>query len=271
MFIYYIMLFTLCNNGKYLYFRSMYGGNPIIGQGVYGIALKPDIIHGNNNYISKLFILPENITITEFKKLEISLNKIDTLNRYHLPIIDIDTIKESHNLEQLKSDDKKKYIYIATYEYGGISLNNLIDKSIYDYLITPRFCKQILNGFINLFEGLIHLSIYKINHSDIHPGNIVFDLDDPSIMRFIDFDPDISWWNFEKRYTLDITNLIHSLELIIRIFIDYFIKTKNLIFSTKLQNIIELLDKSRDNLSRTEDNKLIPQIKKTLKRMIDEI
>ena len=265
------MQFTLFNNRKYLYFRSMYGGNPIIGKGVYGIALKPDIIHDNTNYISKLFILPENITITEFKKLEISLNKIDTLNRYHLPIIDIDTIKESHNLEQLNSDDKKKYVYIATYEYGGISLNNLIEKSIYDSRITPTFCQQILNGFINLFEGLIHLSIYKINHSDIHPGNIVFDLDNPSIMRFIDFDPDISWWNFEKRYALDITNLIHCLESIIHQFVIYFTRTNNLIFSSYLQDIIVILDKSREELCRTEDIKLIPEIKNTLKKKFDEI
>jgi len=265
------MKFTPFNNGKYLYFRSMFGGEPIIGQGVYGIALKPDIIHGNNNYVSKLFILPENVSITEFKKLENSLNKLDPLNRYHLPIIDIDTIKESHNLDQLNSDDKKKFVYIATYEYGGISLNNLIEKSIYDYLITPTFCKQILNGFINLFEGLIHLSIYKINHSDIHPGNIVFDLDDPSIMRFIDFDPDISWWNFEKRYALDITNLIHCLESIIHQFIIYFTRTNNLIFSSYLQDIIVILDKSREDLARNEDIKLIPEIKQKLKKKFNEI
>lgn len=265
------MKFTLYNNGKYLYFRSMFGGYPIIGRGVYGIALKPDIIHGNNNYISKLFILPENITISEFKKLENSLNKIDPLNRYHLPLIDIDIIKESHNLEQLNSDDKKKYVYIATYEYGGISLNNLIEKKIYDSRITPTFCQQILHGFINLFEGLIHLSIYKINHSDIHPGNIVFDLDDPSMMRFIDFDPDISFWNFEKRYALDITNLIHSLESIIHQFVDNLRRTNNLIFSSYLQDILVILDKSREELARNEDVKLIPEIKNILKKKFYEI
>jgi hypothetical protein len=271
MFLYYIMKFNLINNGKYLCFRSLFGGKPIIGRGVYGIALKPDIIHGNNNYISKLFILPENITIVELKKLENSLNRLDPLNRYHLPLIDIDIIKESHNLEQLNSDDKKKYVYIATYEYGGISLNNLIEKKIYDSRITPTFCQQILNGFINLFEGLIHLSIYKINHSDIHPGNIVFDLDNPSIMRFIDFDPDISWWNFEKRYALDITNLIHSLESIIHQFVDNLRRTNNLIFSSYLEDIIVILDKSREELARYEDIKLIPKIKNTLKKKIDEI
>jgi serine/threonine protein kinase len=265
------MKFSLINKGKYLYFQSIFGGKPIIGKGVYGIVLKPDIVHDNNNYVSKLFILPENITITEIKKLENSLNKLDPLNRYHLPIIDIDIIKESHNLDELNSDDKKKFVYIATYEYGGISLNNLIEKKIYDYLITPTFCKQILNGFINLFEGLIHLSIYKINHSDIHPGNIVFDLDDPSIMRFIDFDPDMSWWNFEKRYILDITNLIHCLESIIHQFVIYFTRTNNLLFLNHLVNILTILDKSREQLARSEDIKLIPVIKQTLKKKIEEI
>jgi len=265
------MKFTQFNNGKYLYFRSLFGGYPIIGNGVYGIALKPDIIHGNNNYISKLFILPENITITEFKKFENNLNKLDPLNRYHLPLIDIDIITESHNLKQLNSDDKERYVYIATYEYGGISLNNLIEKKIYDSRITPTFCQQILHGFINLFEGLIHLSIYKINHSDIHPGNIVFDLDDPSMMRFIDFDPDISFWNFEKRYALDITNLIHSLESIIHQFVDNLRRTNNLIFSSYLQDILVILDKSREELARNEDIKLIPEIKNILKKKFYEI
>lgn len=48
MFFYYINKFTLFNNDKYLYFRFM------SDQSVYGIALKPHIIHGNN-YVSKLF------------------------------------------------------------------------------------------------------------------------------------------------------------------------------------------------------------------------
>ena len=46
MFLYYIIQFTLFNNDKYLYFRSM------LYWSVYGIALKPHIIHGNN-YVSK--------------------------------------------------------------------------------------------------------------------------------------------------------------------------------------------------------------------------
>jgi len=58
LYVYFIMKFILINNGKYLYFRSMFGGKPVIGEGRHGIALKPDIKHCNNNYVSKLFILP---------------------------------------------------------------------------------------------------------------------------------------------------------------------------------------------------------------------
>ena len=83
------MKFSLVNKGKYLYFQSMSGGKPIIGQGVYRIVLKPDIIHGNNNYVSKLFILPKNITIEDFIQLEENLNKYDISNKFHLPMIDI--------------------------------------------------------------------------------------------------------------------------------------------------------------------------------------
>ena len=83
------------------------------------------------------------------EKLENSLNKLDPLNRYHLPLIDIDTIKESHNLEQLNSDDKERYVYIATYEYGGISLNNLIEKKILEI-------DDTLNKSLNLQKSLIN-------------------------------------------------------------------------------------------------------------------
>ena len=62
--------FLLYNNGNYLYYRSLIGGNPLIGKGDYGAVIKPDIKHGNDNYISKLFILPENANIAEFRHLE---------------------------------------------------------------------------------------------------------------------------------------------------------------------------------------------------------
>lgn len=101
----------------------------MIGQGDYGIVLKPDIIHGNDNYISKLFILPEYYTIEVFEQFETKLNKIDKENKYHVPFIGIERINESHNLSELDShdkeryvdsNDKEQYVYIATYEYGGV-------------------------------------------------------------------------------------------------------------------------------------------------------
>jgi len=76
---------------------------------------------------------------------------------------------------------------MTTYEYGGLSLDEIIE---YEQVITPFFCMQMLNGFLYLYDGIIHLAQYGINHSDIHTGNIVLDLQNPSIMRFIDFNPD---------------------------------------------------------------------------------
>jgi hypothetical protein len=126
----------------------MFGGKPIIGKRDYGIVLKPDIIHGNNNYVSKLFILPEYYTIEEFEQFETKLNRIDSENKYHIPFIDIERINESHNLNELDSRDKERYVYshdkeryayIASYEYGGLSINNILMKKEYNLIITPLF------------------------------------------------------------------------------------------------------------------------------------
>jgi len=62
---------------------------------------------------------------------------------------------------------------MTTYEYGGLSLDEIIE---YEQVITPFFCMQMLNGFLYLYDGIIHLAQYGINHSDIHTGNIVLDL-----------------------------------------------------------------------------------------------
>ena len=69
--------FLLYNNGNFVYYRSFIGGNPLIGKGDYGAVINPDIKHGNDNYISKLFILPDRVNIAEFTHLETELNRLD--------------------------------------------------------------------------------------------------------------------------------------------------------------------------------------------------
>ena len=282
------MKFFLMDRGKSIYFRSIHGGKPIIGKGVEGVVLKPDIIHHNDNYITKLFILPENITIDEFRQFENNLNRFDHLNRYHLPMIDIGIINETHNLTELPYEDRSKYTYIATYEYGGLSLTNLIENPLYEPIMTPSFCIKILNGFINLFNGIIHFSSQHINHNDIHQGNIVFVLDNPSMMRFIDFNLDsrLSDFNmrslidfnddsplsdFNMRYVQDIIDILHVMEEIIRKFMNILIENKNEMFTQYFQSILPILDRSVESLFRNYDINDIPIIVQTLKEKFGEM
>jgi hypothetical protein len=284
------MKFTLFNNGKYLYFRSIFGGKPVIGKGVNGIALKPDIKHGNNNYVSKLFILPKNITIEEFTQLENNLNKYDTLNRFHLPMIDIDTINKSHDISELNKEDIEKYTYIATYEYGGLSIDQLISNPEYNSTITPFFCMQMLNGFLYLYDGIIHFAEYKINHGDIHNGNIVLDLENPSIMRFIDFNPDprlepsTERWlqsrhddhdspypNFNMNYVQDIIDLLSMIEEVISYLLIIFQERKNQELVNYLQSVLSIIDQSHTTLISDYDVNNIVIIKHTLKDKFGEI
>ena len=289
------MKFSLFNNGKYLYFRSMFGGKPVIGQGRHGIALKPDIIHGNNDYISKLFILPQNISIEEFTQLEQNLNKYDTSNRYHIPMIDIDIINKSHDISELNKEDIEKYTYIATYEYGGLSLDHLISNPEYNSLITPFCCMQMFNGFLHLYDGIIYFAEYGINHSDVHTGNIVLDLQNPSIMRFIDFNPDprldpsIERWlqtlhgdpdspfpdspfpDFIMNYVQDIIDLLSMIEEVIRKLLIIFEERKNQELVNYMQIVLPIIVESYYTLSHDYDVNNIVIIKQTLKDKFGEI
>jgi hypothetical protein len=54
-------------------------------------------------------------------------------------------------------------------------------------MIDPMFCKNILLGIANIFEGLHRFHIEGIHHLDLHSGNIVFLLDNSANMRIIDW------------------------------------------------------------------------------------
>ena len=266
------MKFILYNNGSYHYYRSLTGGNPIIGKGDSGVVIKPDIKYHNDNYISKLFILPDDITIDEFKQLETTLNSLDQENKYHVPMIDIGKINRSHNLQELEYDDRERYTYIATYQYGGLSLDNLIQSDKYNAIITPFFCKELFNGFLNLFEGIIFFSAHGLNHNDIHPGNIVFLLENPSMMRFIDFTTTSQISIINRRFIQDVIDLLHSIERTLHKCMFIF-KEKNRPFFEYLDNLLDhKLIKYVETLFRSDDNiKEIIIIKQKLKEEFDKI
>jgi hypothetical protein len=265
------MKFFLMNKGNYKYFRSIHGGMPIIGKGRYGTVLKPDIKYHNDKFISKLFILPKGVTIEEFTQLETNLNTNDALNRFHLPMIDIDIINKSYNLSELNKEDREKYTYIATYEYGGLSLESVISNTDYNSRITPFFCLQLFNGFLYLYDGIIHFSEFRIHHCDIHTGNIVFDLQNPSIMRFIDFNPNLPFSDFNMNYVQDIIDLLSMIEEVIRKLLIIFQERKNQGLVIYLQSVIPILEQSYTTLFRDYDINNIVIIKQRLKDKFSEI
>jgi hypothetical protein len=265
------MKFYLINNGNYIFFRSIHGGTPIIGKGMSGTVLKPDIKHHNDKYISKLFILPKEITIDQFIELENNLNRNDPSNKFHLPMIDIDIINESYDLSELNKEDREKYTYIATYEYGGLSLNLLISNPDYNSKITPFFCREIFNGFLHLYDGIIHFAEYNINHCDIHMGNIVLDLDNPSFMRFIDFNLVSPFYDFNMNYIQDIISLLSTIEEVMGKFLIIFQERKNHELVDYFKTIILILEQSYRTLFHDDDINNIIIIKQTLKDKFSEI
>ena len=169
----------------------------------------------------------------------------------------------------MESKDKERYAYIATYEYGGLSINNIIMKTEYNSIITPLFCKEILNGFLNLLDGIIYFSDNYIHHRDIHAGNIVILLDRPRVMRFIDFNCKQVFTT--RNYIRDIIDILQVLERMINKFIEIFIERDSGLLCDYFQSILIILNKSREQLALHEDIKLISEIKHTLTKKFDEI
>ena len=132
-------------------------------------------------------------------------------------------------------------------------------KTEYNSIITPIFCKEILNGFLNLLDGIIYFSDNYIHHRDIHAGNIVILLERPYIMRFIDFNCHQIFTT--RNYIRDIINLLEVLERMINKFIEIFIEQNISLLSHYFQSIIIILTKSREQLALHEDIKLISEIK----------
>jgi serine/threonine protein kinase len=174
--------------------HKMKGGGEIIGEGGEGIVYCPNIINNHENRVSKVVrnskinLIPK---IEFIGPLEEKLNEIDPEGRYHVPMISIKSSEEI-NKNKLNGPLKKKFNethLIITYNYGGISLTDFLKKneSKFKIDITKEFYKNLLLGFVNIFEGLIIFNQNGLFHHDLAPSNILFDKEDPKNMRLIDF------------------------------------------------------------------------------------
>ena len=99
-----------------------------------------------------------------------------------------DQINKIPNINQARKNEMKKYNFKITYQYGGISIEHFLDNfQEYSEYVNPSFIQCLLRGIVNFFQGLYVFYHVNIVHSDLHKGNIVFLLDDPKIMRMIDW------------------------------------------------------------------------------------
>jgi len=173
--------------------RKMKGGVEIIGQGVEGIVLTPNINNLNNNgKVSKLITAtPEQIA--QLIEFENRLNDKDKDGRYHVKMLgfrDItsENINEIPNINQNKKNEMKKYNFKITYQFGGISIKDFLDNFInYQVRVDEYFLQRLLRGILNCFLGLYIFYHHRIVHNDLNNGNIVFFIDNPQVMRLIDW------------------------------------------------------------------------------------
>jgi hypothetical protein len=179
--------------------RKMKGGVEILGQGFEGIVLRPNINNLlNDSKVSKLITA----TPEEAAKLiafEDALNRIDENGSYHVKMLSSGYITQENinaipNVNKTKKNDMTEYNFKITYQYGGISIEHFLKNfEKYSKLVTPHFIKQLLRGIVNCFTGLYVFYKGGIVHSDLNGGNIVFFLENPEIMRLID------WGNLLER------------------------------------------------------------------------
>ena len=179
--------------------RKMKGGVEILGKGFEGIVLRPNINNLlNDSKVSKLITA----TPEEAAKLiafEEELNDKDKKGIYHVKMLSSGDITRKNinaipNVNQEKKNEMIYYNFKITYQYGGISIEHFLENfEKYSELVTPHFIKKLLGGIVNCFTGLYVFYKGGIVHSDLNGGNIVFFLENPEIMRLID------WGNLLER------------------------------------------------------------------------
>ena len=204
--------------------QKMKGGVvEILGRGEEGIVLRPNINNlNNNNKVSKL-ITATAAQIAELIAFEENLNRIDRDGIYHVKMLGYRDITEQNinriqGINQPRKNEMKKYNFKITYQFGGISIEKFVEKlelneREYTAYINSHFVEALLRGISNFFYGIYVFYYEGITHNDLHGGNIVFFLNNPILMRIIDwgiFLPEIqivSYNNFMQGSAANSNNL----------------------------------------------------------------
>jgi hypothetical protein len=185
-------------------------GGELLGIGEEGIVIYPNINTKEFTKVSKLIEISSPEKIAELSRFEEALNIIDQEGKYHVRMIPEESHELSNNFYNMTSinqsnknefkramNERKKNSrkiitpnFKITYDYGGISIEKFLknfEKYKEEGIINRDFCKNILSGLKNIFEGLYKFYTGEIAHSDLHEGNIVFPINNPANMRLIDW------------------------------------------------------------------------------------
>jgi len=205
-------------------------GGKIIGKGKEGFILQPNLNSKKMNEVSKLIKITHKDEIKKIMDYEGKLITIDKLGQYHIPIIS-GRDYNSNNINKNNLDKNKNKIkelkefnpnFKITYKYGGISIDEFLKKfEEYSRIVNKDYCKKILLGIVNIFEGLYIFYINGIHHFDLHSGNIVFLIDNPIIMRMIDMQ-DYRLQKNLSNFIWDLKNLDVIIQKLIIKFIEVF-------------------------------------------------
>lgn len=203
-------------------------------KGARAFIFHPAINTKNQNHISKLYYFDNDSEVQKLVSIETKLNEIDLENRFHVPFVSIRKIITKEEINRNKHDNIRTY-YNKWFEYHKNNLNKikeLVNKEnfenmyrsrfLFNYLITYEYGGQpisiftlyrafsdynwIIQGFINIFDGIIFFYRNGIINGNIHVDNILFKGEGSSNWRMINFDVELK--PEEDNLLIDINNLL---------------------------------------------------------------
>lgn len=183
-------------------------GGKYIGQGTYGCVFSPPLLCKNDKArktgVGKMFINSE-YAENEVNELEF-VKQIDPSGKFTVQMSELCDVPKTNidKEDELEKCSKKKSGVLVTYDQiilkeKGVDLYKYASKDSYKF-------NELLDGFINLANGLIEFEKHSICHRDIKPSNVILIGDEASSykMKYIDFGLSLKYKEIytEKQYNI---------------------------------------------------------------------
>jgi hypothetical protein len=202
-------------------------------KGARAFIFHPAINTKNPNHISKLYYFDDDSEAQKLELFETRLNKIDLENRFHVPFVSIRKIITKKEINSIKYETMQEY-YNRWFEHHNNNLNKIKklvtasnfenmyrSRFLFNYLITYEYGGEpikifrlyrafsnynwIIQGFINIFDGILFFYENSIINGNIHEDNILFKEEGSSNWRMINFKVELEP---EDNVLTDINNLL---------------------------------------------------------------